>query len=348
MPQPMTPSPPQDRGLRREDKPKSGHFSTVGISKYLDRVRFAIRARHYSRRTEQAYIMWIRRFLEFHDLRFPETMAEPEVNVFLSDLAINQTVSASTQNQALSAILFLYQYVIRQPLGNLGEIIRARKPVRMPVVLTREEVKAVLGQLTDQHLLIASLLYGAGLRLTECLQLRVQDIDLARSEITVRNAKGAKDRVTMLPVRLHEPVRQHLARVMAIHEQDLKAGFGRVLMPEALARKYPRAASEWRWQWVFPQQRRWRDRRTGREGRHHLDESIIQRAFKSAVERTGITKRASCHCLRHSFATHLLESGSDIRTVQELLGHKDVKTTMIYTHVLNRGPSGVISPIDRM
>jgi integron integrase len=348
MAEPTTPSPAPDRGPQRRERPKSGHFSELGLHKFLDRLRFAIRARHYSRRTEQAYLMWVRRFLEFHERRFPETMAEPEVNVFLSDLAINRTVSASTQNQALSAILFLYRYVLHQPLGELGEVVRARRAVRLPVVLTREEVKAVLDQLTDQHALIAGLLYGAGLRLTECLQLRIQDFDLARNEITVRNAKGAKDRVTMLPIRLQEPLRQHLARVQVIHEQDLKDGFGRVLMPEALDRKYPRAASEWRWQWAFPQQRRWRDHRTGREGRHHLDESIVQRAFKSAVERAGLTKRASCHSLRHSFATHLLESGSDIRTVQELLGHKDVKTTMIYTHVLNRGPSGVISPMDRM
>jgi len=348
MPEPTTPPLSPNNSPRRDSGPMSGQISKHQVLKLLDRIRYALRSRHYSPRTEQAYLMWVRRFVNFHDRRPPESMAEPEVNSFLSDLAINQKVSASTQTQALSAILFLYRHVLRRPLGNLGEVVRARLPARLPVVLSQIEVRAVLDQLDGQNALIAGLLYGSGMRLSECLQLRVQDIDPSRNEITIRNGKGAKDRVTMLPTSLKEPLRQHLARVRAIHEQDLKEGFGRVIMPEALARKYPNAATEWRWQWVFPQQRRWRDRRTGQEGRHHMDESIVQRAFKAAVERAGLTKRASCHTLRHSFATHLLEAGSDIRTVQELLGHKDVKTTMIYTHVLNRGPSGVISPLDRM
>jgi integron integrase len=318
------------------------------IPRLLDRLRFTLRNRHYSQRTEQAYLTWVKRYLSFHQGCEVETLAETEANAFLTDLAVVRKVSASTQNQALSALLFFHKHVLGRPLGELGEVVRARRPTRLPVVLSRDEVRAVLDQLTGQNTLIAGLLYGSGLRLSECLNLRVQDLDPTRNEITVRDGKGSKDRLTMFPERLKEPLRRHLARVKATHQQDLKEGFGRVVMPAALDRKYPNAAAEWRWQWVFPQQRRWRDRRTGQEGRHHVDESIVQRAFKAAVERSGITKRASPHTLRHSFATHLLESGSDIRTVQELLGHKDVKTTMIYTHVLNRGPSGVISPMDWM
>ena len=275
-------------------------------------------------------------------------MGEPEVNAFLTHLAVKERVAASTQNQALSALLFLYRYVLTREIGDLGGVIRARKPKRMPVVMTREEVKAVLFNLTEDKWLMASLMYGTGLRLMECLRLRVQDIDFSREEILVRDGKGSKDRITMLPESLRTPLQDHLKRVKAMHERDLADGWGRVLMPEALDRKYPNAPKEWRWQWVFPQENRWKNIKTGEEGRHHVHESIIQKAVAGAVRKAGLTKRATCHTLRHSFATQLLESGYDIRTVQELLGHKDVKTTMIYTHVLNRGGKGVKSPMDEL
>jgi integron integrase len=287
--------------------------------------------------------MWIKRFILFHNKRHPAEMAEPEINAFLTHLALKERVSASTQNQALSALLFLYRYVLGRELGG---VIRAHRPKRSPVVLTREEVKAVLAELTGDKWLMASLMYGAGLRLMECLRLRVQDIDFARNEITVRDGKGARDRVTMLPESLKTPLQEHLRKVKAIHEKDLRDGYGRVPLPNALDRKYPNASGDWRWQWVFPQGHRWVNPRTGEQGRHHVDESILQKAFKQAVEKAGLTKRATCHTLRHSFATHLIEDGYDIRTVQELLGHKDVRTTMVYTHVLNQGGRGVKSPFD--
>jgi integron integrase len=275
-------------------------------------------------------------------------MGEPEINAFLTHLAVKERVAASTQNQALSALLFLYRHVLAREIGDLGEVIRARKPKRMPVVMTREEVKAVLDHLSGDKWLMASLMYGTGIRLMECLRLRVQDIDFTRKEILVRDGKGAKDRITMLPESLKAPLQEHLKRIKAVHERDLADGWGRVLMPEALDRKYPNAPKEWRWQWVFPQENRWKNAKTGEEGRHHVHESIIQKAVAGAVRKTGLTKRATRHTLRHSFATQLLEDGYDIRTVQELLGHKDVKTTMIYTHVLNRGGKGVKSPMDEL
>lgn len=278
----------------------------------------------------------------------PCEMAEPEINAFLTHLAVKKSVSASTQNQALSALLFLYRHVIGRSVGDLGEIVRARKPSRLPVVMSREEVKAVLENLSGDKWLLTSLLYGTGMRLMECLCLRVQEIDFSRNEILVRNGKGAKDRVTMLPDSLKTPLQVHLKQVKAIHERDLAQGWGRVVMPDALDRKYPNAPKEWRWQWVFPQENRWVNLQTGQQGRHHTDESLIQRAVRDAVIKTGFAKRITCHTFRHSFATHLLESGYDIRTVQELLGHSDVRTTMIYTHVLNRGPSGVRSPVDKL
>ncbi len=314
--------------------------------KLMDRLREALCSRHYSRRTEQTYCHWVKRFIFFHKVRHPAEMAEPEINDFLTHLAVKEKVSASTQNQALSALLFLYRHVIGREVGDLGKVIRARKPTRLPVVMTRDEVKAVLSNLSEDKWLIASLMYGAGLRLMECLRLRVQDIDFSRNEILVRDGKGAKDRITMLPELLKKPLQDHLRKVKAIHEKDLAEGWGRVQMPDALDRKYPNAPADWRWQWVFPQENRWKNTKTTEEGRHHMDESIMQRTVKEAVTSSGITKRASCHTFRHSFATHLLESGYDIRTIQELLGHKDVKTTMIYTHVLNYGPKGVRSPID--
>ena len=275
-------------------------------------------------------------------------MAEPEMNQFLTHLAVKEHVSASTQNQALSALLFLYRYVLNREIGDLGEVIRARKPIRVPIVMTREEVKAVLNHLTGDKWLMASLMYGAGLRLMECLRLRVQDVDFGRNEITIRDGKGAKDRMTMLPESLKSPLQDHLQKVKKIHKKDLAEGWGRVKMPDALDRKYPNAPSDWRWKWVFPQEKRWKNLKTGEEGRHHADESLVQKAVKDSVVKAGLIKRGTCHTFRHSFATHLLEGGYDIRTVQELLGHKDVKTTMIYTHVLNRGPTGVRSPVDTL
>jgi len=316
--------------------------------KLLDQVRQALRARHYSRRTEDAYVMWIKRFILFHNKRHPAEMGEPEINAYLTRLALKEHVSSSTQNQALSALLFLYRYVLGRELGELGDVIRARRPKRLPVVLTREEVKAVLAQLTGDKSLMASLMYGAGLRLMECLRLHVQDVDFARNEILVRDGKGGKDRVTMLPKSPKEPLEEHLRRVKVVHEKDLAEGWGGVPLPDAFDRKYPNASREWRWQWVFPQEHRWKNGKTGEQGRHHVDESILQKAFKQAVAKAGLTKRATCHTLRHSFATHLIEDGYDIRTVQELLGHKDVRTTMVYTHVLNRGGRGVKSPVDAL
>jgi integron integrase len=297
--------------------------------KLLDQLREALRARHYSRRTEQTYCSWVKRFIFFHNVRHPEEMAEPEINAFLTHLAVKEKVSASTQNQALSALLFLYRHVIGREVGNLGDVIRARKPKRLPVVMIREEVKAVLANLTGDKWLMASLMYGAGLRLMECLRLRVQDIDFTCNEILVRDGKGSKDRITMLPESLKDPLQNHLKKVRAIHGKDLADGWGRVQMPNALDRKYLNASADWRWQWVFPQENRWTNIQTKEQGRHHIDESLIQKAVREAVMKAGLMKRATCHTFRHSFATHLLEGGYDIRTVQELLGHKDVKTTMI-------------------
>ncbi len=304
--------------------------------------------RHLSPRTEAAYLLWMRRFYEFHGRTSPTKLGTEHVAAFLSALASDGHVAASTQTQAFSALLFLYRHVLGREFGDLGQVVRARKPKRLPVVMTRTEVRAVLAQLKGPLWLMASLLYGAGLRLSECLRLRVQDVDFERNEILVRSGKGDKDRVTMLPESLKRPLEKHLRRVRALHQRDLADGWGCVLMPNALSRKYPNAAAEWRWQWVFPQERRWRNRETDEQGRHHVDPTVLQKAFKLAVERAKFARRASCHTLRHSFATHLLEVGYDIRTVQELLGHSDVRTTMIYTHVLNRGGRGVRSPADNL
>jgi integron integrase len=314
--------------------------------KLLDRLRESLRSRHYSRRTEQSYCHWVKRFIYFHNIRNPVEMTEPEINAFLTHLAVKEKVSASTQNQALSALLFLYRYVLNREIGDLGEVIRARKPRHIPVVMTREEVKAVLANLAGDKWLMASLMYGAGLRLMECLRLRVQDVDFASNEILIRDGKGAKDRITMLPESVKAKLQEHLMEVKKIHGRDLADGWGRVQMPTALDRKYPTAPADWRWQWVFPQENRWLNLQTKEQGRHHVDESLVQKAVREAVANAGLTKHATCHTFRHSFATHLLEAGYDIRTVQELLGHNDVKTTMIYTHVLNRGPGAVRSPAD--
>ncbi len=314
--------------------------------KLLDQVRDAIRVKHYSMRTEEAYVHWIKRFIFFHEKRHPLKMGESEVSKFLSHLAVEGKVSASTQNQALSALLFLYQEVLKQELGWINNVKRAKKPSHLPVVFTKEEAKAVLLRLEGTKWLMASLLYGAGLRLMECLGLRVKDIDFSYNQITVRDGKGGKDRLTMLPGSLQEPLKKHLEKVRILHEQDLKEGFGKVYLPFALAKKYPNAEREFAWQYVFPASNRSIDPRSGIERRHHIYETVLQKAVKAAVRAAGINKPASCHTFRHSFATHLLEDGYDIRTVQELLGHKDVSTTMIYTHVLNRGGKGVRSPLD--
>jgi len=321
-------------------------MGTPDPPKLIDQMREALRTRHYSPRTEQVYVLWVKRFIRFHKMRHPKEMAEPEINEFLTYLAVEQKVSASTQNQALAAVLFLYRRVFGVDIGDLGGVVRARKSHHVPIVMTRTETRAVLSEMSGETKLMASLLYGSGLRLSECLCLRVQDLDLAGGEIVVFNGKGNKDRVTVLPEGLKAPLREHLTGVRAIHRQDLEDGWGRVKVPEALWRKYPNAAADWRWQWVFPQRYRWRNAETGEQGRHHTDESILQRAVKDAVRAAGIAKRVGCHTFRHSFATHLLESGYDIRTIQELLGHKSVNTTMIYTHVLNKGGRGVRSPLD--
>lgn len=312
----------------------------------LDRVRAAIRVRHYSRRTEEAYVGWIRRFILFHGKRHPDGMAADEITRFLSHLAVENKVSASTQNQAMSALLFLYRDVLGRELPWMDEIVRARRPARLPVVLARGEVAVLLRELQGVERLMASLLYGAGLRLLECCRLRVKDVEFSRGELLVREGKGGKDRVTLLPSRLRQPLQAHLAGVSDQHGRDLQRALGSVELPEALERKYPAAAFEWGWQWVFPATRYYLDPASGRRRRHHLHETVLQRAVREAARRARIPRPVSCHALRHSFATHLLEDGYDIRTIQELLGHRDVSTRMIYTHVLNRGGRGVRSPLD--
>lgn len=322
--------------------------SPAKIKELTLRFTEALETRHYSPRTVASYSHWLGRFLEAHRDRSPALLGEAEVNAFLTQLAVRENVSASTQNQALAALLFLFRFVLGSPFGDVKDVVRAKKPRRLPVVLSREEVSAVLGYLQGEKWLAARLMYGSGLRLMECLELRVCDLDFAANEILIRNGKGAKDRRTMLPQSLKASLKAHLTKVKAIHTKDLAEGWGQVPLPGALDAKYPKAAADWCWQWVFPQEGRWKDVSLGTQGRYHMDESILQRAVHEAVLRAGITKRASCHTFRHSFATHLLEGGYDIRTVQELLGHSDVKTTMVYTHVLNRGPSGVRSPADSL
>ncbi|NEQ34079.1 MAG: integron integrase [Leptolyngbya sp. SIO4C5] len=305
-----------------------------------------MRLKHYSYRTEQTYVQWIRRYILFHDKRHPQEMGIPEIEAFLTHLAVQEQVAASTQNQALSALLFLYRHVLQLPLDERIEAIRAKSSHKLPTVLTPEEVRAVILQMSGVHRLMVQLLYGSGLRLREAMQLRIKDLDFPQSQIIVRDAKGQESRVTMLPSSLQIELKEHLQQVRQTHQQDLDQGYGAVTLPFALARKYPNVNRQWIWQFVFPASLRCKDPRSGATVRYHMHESGLQKAVKRAVRNAGIQKRVSCHTFRHSFATHLLESGYDIRTIQELLGHKDVKTTMIYTHVLNRGGRGVRSPLD--
>ncbi len=316
------------------------------MAKLLDQIKAKIRTLHYSIRTESAYLHWAKRYILFHGKTHPAEMGEKEVGAFLTYLAVERNVAASTQNQALSALLFLYEAVLDRPLNRVGDVARAKRPERLPVVFTRDEVRAILARLRGDRWLMASLLYGSGLRLMECLRLRVKDVDFGQNHLIVRDGKGQKDRVTVLPSSLVEPLRTQVERVAEIHRQDLLDGFGHAYLPFALARKYPEADQHSGWQYLFPASARSIDPRSGRERRHHEGEANLQRAVKAAVRASGTAKPGSCHTFRHSFATHLLENGSDIRTVQELLGHADVRTTMIYTHVLNAGPMGVRSPLD--
>jgi len=317
-------------------------------SPFLEKIRHLMQAQHYAIRTEQAYVDWIRRFILYHDKRHPTEMGEIEVSAFLTHLSVNRNVAPATQGQALNALVFLYRKVLNQPLGELQGIVRAKKKEKIPVVLTQSEVATLLSKLEGTHWLVACVLYGSGLRLMECIRLRVKDIDLDRLSITVRRGKGNKDRVVTLARELVVPLKRHLELVKTTHERDMAEGFGAVYLPYALERKYPAAASSWGWQYVFPATKRSIDPRSQMTRRHHMDETTVQKAVKMAIRKAGINRPASCHTLRHSFATHLLERGADIRTVQEQLGHSDVKTTEIYTHVIGRGGSSVISPLETL
>jgi integron integrase len=326
--------------------PKLPQAPDASKPKLLDRVRSHLRLNHYSIRTEQAYLDWVRRYILFPKKRHPEEMGEDEIAHFLTYLAAERNVAASTQNQAFSALLFLYQQVLGRKLNFIDGVVRVTQPARIPVVLSKQEVHAVLAQMRGDYRLMTELLYGSGLRLMECLRLRIKDIDFAYNRIAIRDGKGSKDRVTMLPARLKEALRAHLDRVRELHRHDSARGGGAVYMPAGLDRKYPNAKRTWAWQYVFPASKASIDPRSGEQRRHHVQEKNLQNAVKMAMRKADIAKAASCHTFRHSFATHLLENGSDIRTVQELLGHKDVSTTMVYTHVLNKPGLGVKSPLD--
>lgn len=322
--------------------------ATKSPPRLLQCVRNACRARHYSPRTEQAYVMWARRFVTFHGMRHPRTMGADEVREFLTYLAVERGVSASTQSQALSAILFLFGEVLGMDIGWVSDIERSKKPKKLPVVLSKEEVKEILRRMRGAPLLMASLLYGAGLRLSECMSLRVKDVDFDRGYIFVRAGKGAKDRVALLPESLKASLQGQLVRVRELHENDLeKPGVGASL-PDGLARKYPNGGREWGWQYVFPASRLWTHPDTGKRLRHHQHESVLQRAVKAAVRKSGIAKQATCHTFRHSFATHMLEAGYNIRKIQQLLGHTDIRTTMQYTHLAGSNRDGVTSPLDTL
>ncbi len=330
-----------------EWKPGDEESQLARISGLIEEVRRALRVRHYSGRTETAYLGWIKRFILANRLRHPSEMGHREVEAFLTRLAVDGRVAPSTQNQALSALVFLYRDVLRVRLDWMEDVVRAKPVRKLPVVLGREEVRMLLAQLDGRPWLLAAVLYGTGMRLMECLRLRVKDVDFVRAEIVVRDGKGGKDRRTVLPRGLVEPLQAEIERARVLHAGDLAAGFGAVWLPHALARKYRNGEREFGWQYVFPALHRSMDPRDDMERRHHLDAEVVSRALKKARERAGIVKHVTAHTLRHSFATHLLEAGYDIRTIQELLGHKDVATTQVYTHVLNRGPNAVLSPLDR-
>ena len=324
-----------------------GGPASPGPPRLLEQIRIRCRTKHYSIRTERAYVGWARRFILANNRRHPRELGLAEVEAFLSALAVRDDVAASTQNQALSALLFLYKEVLGVDLPWVGSVTRAKRPKRLPVVLTSAEVRSLLALIDGQAGVMASLLYGAGMRLMEAVRLRVKDVDFGRCEIVVRNGKGGKDRRVPLPRRLEAALQAQIERVRVLHGRDLAQGYGEAWLPHALSRKYPTAGREPGWQYVFPASGLSEDPRSGTRRRHHVDEAVLQRAVKSARVAAGIDKPATCHTLRHSFATHLLEAGHDIRTVQELLGHKDVATTQIYTHVLGRGAGGVLSPLDR-
>ena len=337
---------PQFSYFRLLEPRPSGYQTPPNPPKLLDQVRTVLRRQHYSSRTEETYTQWISRFIRFHKMRHPQEMDTPEIEAFLNHLAVNERVSASTQNQAFSAILFLYKNILNKPPSTPINALRAKTSLRLPTILSQTETQALLNALSGSHQLIARLLYGSGLRLMEGLRLRVKDVDFEQHQIIVRAGKGDKDRVTVLPDTLQQPLQQHLQGVKALHQKDLASGHGAVYLPYALERKYPNANREWGWQYVFPSHHLSVDPRSGQIRRHHLDESGLRKAIRQAARQTGIHKPVGPHTLRHCFATHLLENGYDIRTVQELLGHKDVSTTMIYTHVLNRGGLAVRSPLD--
>jgi integron integrase len=320
----------------------------VNIQELLLKFRQFMDAKHYSPRTREAYLSWVQRYLQAQSISSVDGLREQEVNNFITQLAVKERVASSTQNQALAALLLFQKEILKQEDIRTGELIRAKKTKRLPVVLSRPELNRLFSHLSGEKLLAARLMYGTGLRLMECLCLRIQDIDFEENHILVRNGKGSKDRHTMLPTALKKDLRAQVEYAVGLHQKDIAEGWGQIQLPGNLAAKYPNASKDWRWQWLFPQDRRWRNPKTGQEGRFHSDPSIMQRAIQTAVLAAGLTKHASCHTFRHSFATHLLQSGHDIRTVQEILGHSDVKTTMIYTHVLNRGPSGILSPLDNL
>jgi integron integrase len=337
---------PQLFNLGLKEPPGHTYQLHPNSPKLLDQVRIVMRRQHYSIRTEETYTQWISRFIRFHKMRHPREMDTPDIEAFLNHLAVTEHVAASTQNQAFSAIIFLYKHVLNQPLSAKVVALRAKPSRHLPTVLSRAETQTLLQGLSGPPHLIAHLLYGSGLRLMEGLRLRVKDIDFEQRQIIVRAGKGNKDRVTILPESLRQPIQQHLRGVRALHQKDLSAGHGAVYLPDALERKYPNANREWGWQYVFPAHHLSVDPRSGKIRRHHLDESGLRKAIKQAARQAGIHKPVGPHTLRHSFATHLLEAGYDIRTIQQLLGHKDVSTTMIYTHVIKRGGLGVRSPLD--
>ncbi|NVP24332.1 MULTISPECIES: integron integrase [Treponema] len=335
--------------VNTETAAESNKPASLRLRDILSKLDEVIAAKHYSKRTREAYSHWISRFIRENKGKNLKALSDAEINSFVSRLAVKEKAAASSQNQALAALLFLYKNILGLTINTPENIVRAKKSKKLPAVMSREETAKIFSLLPDNdYSLCIRLLYGTGMRLMEALRLRVQDIDFDKNEIAIHNGKGAKDRKTMLPVSLKFPLQKHLENVRRIHEADCKDGFGSVPLPFSLAKKYPNAGKTWAWQWVFPQARRWRNSETGEQGRHHIDPSVIQRTLHEAVLRSGIPKPIGCHTFRHSFATHLLEAGYDIRTIQELLGHSDVKTTMVYTHVLNRGSLGVQSPIDRM